>query len=104
MLTDTIGALGVIKLFFQLVKDNDKKYDPTAFIESLPETGIGEITIHGRGGLEVSSQEIKQSPQFAAMQNYAVERIRHDSAGEVHFVGEQQPPENQKKTEGELVR
>ncbi|PNF10559.1 hypothetical protein A6J71_10525 [Enterobacter cancerogenus] len=103
MLTETIGALGVIKLFFQLVKDNDKKYDPAAFIESLPEAGIGAITIHGRGGLEVSSQEIKQSPEFAAMQNYAVERIRHDSAEEVNVPGEQ-PIEVQKMAEGDIAR
>lgn len=103
MLTNTIGAFGVIKLFFQLVKDNDKKYDPASFIESLPATGIGAITIHGRGGLEVSSQEIKQSPEFAAMQNYAVERIKHDSAEEV-IVANEQLAENQKKPEGEVAK
>ncbi|HFS5792990.1 TPA: hypothetical protein ACH1J3_002232 [Citrobacter werkmanii] len=74
------GAIGVIKMFFQLVKDTDSKYDPGTFLESMPENGVGSITIHGRGGLEVSSHDIKQSPQFAAMQHYASERIKHDSA------------------------
>lgn len=88
MMIDTMSKLGVIKLFFQLVKDNDKKYDPASFIKSLPESGVGAITIHGRGGLEVSSHEIKQSPEFTAMQNYAAERIKHDAVEEDHFTGE----------------
>ncbi|EAY6135320.1 hypothetical protein SI62_17660 [Salmonella enterica] len=78
MVTKPIHLMELIKLFLLLVKEDDKKYEPEVYLHALPKSGLGGIKIHGRGGLEVSSSEIKNSPEFIAMEIYAKERIRSD--------------------------
>ncbi|EFA4859541.1 MULTISPECIES: hypothetical protein [Escherichia] len=80
MVTKSMHIIEIVKLFFQLVRDDEKKYEPEVYVHTMPKNGLGSIKIHGRGGLEVSSSEIKKSPEFKAMVGYAKERVKHDSS------------------------
>jgi len=69
----------VIRLF--LKKNHDTS--GSRFLEDLKDSSLSNVRVIGRGGLEVSVDDIKNSPQFKTMQAYAKRKIIEDSKEEV---------------------
>lgn len=97
-MTKAMQLINFIRLFLVLVREDDKKYEPEKYLHTLPKNGLGGIKIHGRGGLEVSSSEIKNSPEFIAMESYAKERTKKD----LDFLKLLEEYDKHLRTEGEI--
>lgn len=38
MVTKSIHIIEIVKLFFQLVRDDEKKYEPEVYVHTMPKT------------------------------------------------------------------
>lgn len=83
----TISELGfwdksklVIRLFF---KTNSDSSDSMYLLDALNRSSLRDVRVIGRGGIEVSVDEIKNSPQFIEMQKYAKHKIIKDKREEM---------------------
>lgn len=83
----TISELGfwdksklVLRLFF---KTNSDSSDAMYLLDALKESSLRDVRVIGRGGVEVSVDEIKNSPEFIEMQNYAKFKIIKDKREEM---------------------
>ncbi|TBL66657.1 hypothetical protein [Hafnia alvei] len=79
MSIETMSSWGHFKLFFELLfKKEDNHFPPEKLLEILSENGVKDVKVFGRGGVEVSIDEIKNSPQFIELTKLANARVAHD--------------------------
>lgn len=79
MSIETMSSWDRLKLFFELLfKKEDNHFTPEKLLEILSENGVRDVKVFGRGGIEVSIDEIKNSPQFIELTKLANARVAHD--------------------------
>lgn len=82
----TISEMGLwdkVGLFFRLIFKKERKYLPAGeLLDMLNASGVKNIKISARGGVEVPIDELKNSPQFQSLQNHARLKIEKDSVPE----------------------
>ncbi|EPZ8357456.1 hypothetical protein ACXWYY_002975 [Enterobacter hormaechei] len=71
----------LIKMILQMLIRREEAYmTPEKLLAIINENGITRIRVTGRGGIEISPEELKNSDEFKKMENYARHRVRKDIA------------------------
>lgn len=79
MTISDMGFWSLSKLFISLVfKSNESVTDSDQLLKLLDENGVKDIKVVGRGGVEVSIRELKNSSQFKELEAYARLKIEKD--------------------------
>jgi len=79
MIISELGFWEISKLIFRMVfRDANSSSDASSLIDSLKENSLKNVKVIGRGGVEISVDEIKNSQEFIEMQNYAKIKVNND--------------------------
>ncbi|MGT3828208.1 hypothetical protein ACUUMB_21170 [Enterobacter kobei] len=71
----------LIKMVLQLLIKREEAYmTPEKLLAIINENGITRIRVTGRGGIEISPEELRNSEEFKKMEAYAKQRVRKDIA------------------------
>ena len=69
------------KVVLRLLLRREEAYmSPEQLLSTLRENGLQNIRVTGRGGIEISTEELKNSEEFKRMEAYALQRVKQDIA------------------------
>lgn len=69
-------SLLILRIF---LKDNKTNVSSVDFLKAIEKDELKDVSVIGRGGVEVSIDEIKKSHQFKEMQEYAKIKVNADN-------------------------